>query len=130
MTQRFAVVLTVINLVLLVFVLAQMRPATAQEVASVLRGRALEIVDGQGRIRASISIEAPIVVDGQPFPESVLLRMNDPNGPRVKIDASSRGTGARFSDGSGTGAVGLAATVTGSSVKVTSTDGRERLLQP
>ena len=49
--QRFATVLTGINLVLLMFVLVQARSSVAQGVAPAIRGRALEIVDGQGRVR-------------------------------------------------------------------------------
>jgi len=56
-----------------------------------------------------------------------LLRLGDPSGPRVKIDASARGTGLRLADGAGMGAVDLAAKVTGTSVKVTSSEGREQL---
>ena len=81
-------------------------------------------------MRASITIEPPVVVDSKPYPESVLLRLSDPNGPRVKIDASARGTGLRLADGAGMGAVDLAAKATGTSVKVTSADGREKLLKP
>jgi hypothetical protein len=69
-------------------------------------------------------------VDSKPYPESVLLRFGDPGGPRVKIDASQRGTGLRLSDGQGIGSVDLAAKVTGSSVKVTSADGREQFVKP
>jgi hypothetical protein len=42
--QRLAIVLTMINLVLLVFILAHVRPVTAEAASPVLRGRALEIV--------------------------------------------------------------------------------------
>jgi hypothetical protein len=128
--QRLLVSLTVINFILLTFLLAQFGTVAAQSTSAVLRGSGLEIVDAQGRVRASISIEPPVVVDSKPYPESVLLRLSDPNGPRVKIDASSRGTGLRLADGSGIGAVDLAAKVTGASVKVTSTDGREQVLTP
>jgi hypothetical protein len=38
-------VLTVLNLVLLIFVLAQVQPRAAQDVTPVLRGRTLELVD-------------------------------------------------------------------------------------
>ena len=37
----------------------QLRPALAQSELPVLRGRALEIVDGQGRVRASITVVPP-----------------------------------------------------------------------
>src|SRR5688572_26145573 len=129
-TQRLLITLTVINLFLTGYLLAHLGTVSAQGGTSMLRGSGLEIVDGQGRVRASISIEPPVVVDSKPYPESVLLRLSDPNGPRVKIDASARGTGLRLADGAGIGAVDLAARVTGASVKVTSSDGREQLLKP
>ncbi len=53
--QRFAIALTLINLALLILLLAQKLSAGAQNVAPVLRGRALEIVDSEGRVRASIT---------------------------------------------------------------------------
>src|SRR5437667_12909207 len=55
-THRFVVALTLLNLALLIFTLAQLPPALAQGAAPVLRGRALEIVDAQGRVRASINV--------------------------------------------------------------------------
>src|SRR5213078_343625 len=83
---RLLLALTVLNLLLLVFLLAQMRPAIAQEIAPVLRGRALEIVDEKGTVRADIKIDHN--------PEVVILHMSDPNGLiRVKLDASSDGSG-------------------------------------
>ena len=42
--HRLPIALTLVNLALLIFTIAQMRPAVAQGVAPVLRGRALEIV--------------------------------------------------------------------------------------
>lgn len=55
--QRFVIALTVANIVVLVLSTAQLvRPAFAQTEAPVLRGRALEIVDEQGRVRASINV--------------------------------------------------------------------------
>jgi hypothetical protein len=65
----------------------------------VLRGSSLEIVDDQGRVRASIKIHA-----GDPkfkwpdgkigYPETVMFRLIDPNGrPEVKIGASVEGGG-------------------------------------
>jgi hypothetical protein len=128
-TQRVPIVLTIVNLALLLITLAP-RLVTVEQAPSVLRGSALEIVDAQGHVRASITVVPPTVVGSESFPESVLIRLRDPDGPTVKIDASSRGTGMRLSDGSGTGAVDLASKVTGISIKVTSKDGREETLEP
>ncbi len=55
-TQQLLVVLTVVNLSLLVYSLAKPGAVDAQAIAPVLRGRGLEIVDDQGRIRASITV--------------------------------------------------------------------------
>lgn len=129
-TQRLLVVLTVINLALTGYLMAQVGAVSADDAGAMLRGRGLEIIDAQGRVRASISIEPPVVVDSKAYPESVLLRLSDPNGPRVKIDASTRGTGLRLANGTGKGSVDLAAKVTGTSVKITANDGREQVLQP
>ena len=54
--QRLTITLTFLNLILLAFGLAQLRPAVAQGVAPVLRARALEIVDDHGRVRAEIKV--------------------------------------------------------------------------
>lgn len=54
--QRLLIDLTAVNLGLL-FLLAQLRPAETHSVAPVLRGRALEIVDDRGRVRASITVQ-------------------------------------------------------------------------
>ncbi|MBD0309670.1 MAG: hypothetical protein ICV80_16660, partial [Microcoleus sp. T1-bin1] len=55
-TQRFAIALTVINFVILIFTLIHSRPATAEGVAPVLRTRELQIVDEKGKVRASIQV--------------------------------------------------------------------------
>lgn len=139
-TQRIAIALTIINLALTVFLLAQLRRATAEELgtsqnasqqaAPVLRGRALEIVDTQGRVRASISIEPPVTVDSKSYPETVLLRLSDPkNGPVVKLTAAVDGSALGMSDDA-EGGIHISARDTGSFVKVTDKRGREQLLKP
>src|SRR5881394_1357620 len=98
-TQRLLVVLTAINLGLLGYQLVRYRPsvAAAADVPAVIRGRALEIVDDQGRVRASLSVlpEDPKVIwNGKPYPETVLLRLMSPDGrPNVKLGATKRGSG-------------------------------------
>src|ERR1700730_12332571 len=73
----FLIALTIVNLGLLIYTLGQTRPAA---VAPVLRGRALEIVDDQGRVRASIKVQPATMANGKPYPENVILRLIDPNG--------------------------------------------------
>ncbi len=56
-TPRSLIALTVVNFALLLLTVAQrLRPAFALAEPSVLRGRALEIVDGQDRVRANINV--------------------------------------------------------------------------
>jgi len=89
--QRALIALTVLNLVLLAFLLAQLRPVSAQGVAPVLRGRSLEIVDEQGKLRASISVLGPTQGNG----DVALLRLMDPvtGRPSVKLSTSEKGSG-------------------------------------
>jgi len=92
-TQRFFVTLTVLNMILLLLVLVQGRSVSAESNAPVLRGRALEIVDDQGRVRASITVEPQVTTNSKTYPETVLLRMSDPNlRPVVKLTASEEGS--------------------------------------
>lgn len=99
-TQRLPVVLTCINLVLMVLLLTQTRlHIGAQGVQvwsnsdeSVLRGRALEIIDDQGRTRASINLHPADQANS--YPETAVIRLIDQNGrPSVKLSTSERGGG-------------------------------------
>jgi hypothetical protein len=133
-TQRLAIVLTVINLLILVSVLSQVAAATTTQVAPVLRGRALEIVDEHGKVRAQIVVLPASTAGGMKYEETVLLRLIDPNGrPGVKIGTSEDGSGmsvagdSRRREWSG---VQLLADSTGSSVKLTNRDGRQQVVKP
>lgn len=129
-TQRLAIGLTAINLVLLVFLLAQIRRTTAQDVAPVLRGRALEIVDAQGRIRAQITVEPPVKIDSKMYPETVRLLMADPKSrPVVKLTASENGSALGLSDDS-QGGVTASARAAGSFLKLVNKNGREQVIKP
>lgn len=132
--QRFAVVISLVNLVVLMFVFAAMRPAIAQGVAPVLRGRSLEIVDDQGRVRASLSVlPAGVSAHGDRYPETVLLRLITERGrPSVKISASEEASGLSFAGPSNTKDtyVILEAKGLGSSLKLRNEDGREQMVRP
>jgi len=129
--QRIAIGLTVINLLLLMFLLAQIRRTTAQDIVPVLRGRALEIVDGQGRVRAEILVHGPERVDGKLYPETVLFRMTDQNRrPVVKFTAAENGSAlGLFDDAQGRVQIN-AKSDTGNFMKVVNKDGREQVLKP
>jgi hypothetical protein len=134
--QRLLIALTGINLVMLIFSVLQLRPVAAQGVAPVLRGRALEIVDDRGRVRASITVlpadptfKMPDGTTG--YPETVLLRLINSKGrPNVKIDATERGAGLGLGGESDPTYVQILAEGTSTSLKLTNKDGRQMVVKP
>jgi len=132
--QRALVALTVINVVLLVTAVAlQLRPVLAQNDATVLRGRALEIVDGKGRVRASLSVLPPDPSRPDASAETVLLRLITERGrPTVKIGASEPHSGLSFAGPTSTKQtyVILEAKDKKSQLKLRREDGRERVVEP
>jgi hypothetical protein len=132
--QRFTFTLTAVNLILLTFVVAQLRPVVAQEVAPVLRARALEIVDDQGRVRAEIK-----VLPAQPtlrmpdgttgYPEAVQLRLiSSQNNPNVKLVTTEDGSGLVL--GGERGHTQLLSRRADPFMKIVTGDGRERTIKP
>jgi hypothetical protein len=125
----------VLNFTLLALGLAQQfRPALAQHELPVLRGRALEIVDPQGRIRASITVlPASKPSSGEEQSETVLLRLITERGrPSVKIGASEPTSGLSFAGPTGTKDtyVILQSRGTTSSLKLRSEGGGQQVLEP
>jgi len=96
--QRFALALTLLNLALLVFMVVQHREASAQNVAPVLRGRELQIVDDQGRVRADLKVypaspKAKMPDGTTGYPEAVMLRLYSSEGrPNIKLAATEDGS--------------------------------------
>ena len=135
-TQRLALALSVINLVILVLLLVRLRPAVAEQgVAPVLRGHALEIIDDQGRVRSQILVTPPTTMpDGKNYPETALFRLIDPNGrPAVKIGASVDGTGIGLQGDSERrewSGIQMLAEGPTTSIKLTNRDGREQIITP
>jgi len=135
-TRLALVAVTALNLVLALFSFDQSRAGEAQDVAPVLRGRALEIVDDAGRVRASIRIipadpdfEMPDGSKG--YPETVLLRLIDSKGqPNVKIEASDRGAGQLLGGEEDPTFVQILAHGPSTSLKLSNGDGRERSITP
>ena len=133
--QPVLIVLTLVNMALLTFTLTQLRPAVAaEEVAPVLRGRALQIVDDRGNIRASINVyPASTQKNGENYPETVLLRLITERGrPSVKISASEQLAGVALIGPSNTKEtyVQLGAKGTVSSLRLKNEDGREQVIAP
>jgi hypothetical protein len=141
--QRLLIALTVFNLGLLVFLLAQievrflgfrflLRSVEVNSVGSVLRGRALEITDDEGRIRASIKMCPPSVLpDGTTYPETVLLRLiNSQGAPNVKLAATEDGSGLVLGGESNPTHVQIGARGATTSLTLTNKDGQQQLVTP
>ena len=133
--QRFGIALTVVNALLLAVLLTQSnQPALASDTPAMLRGRGLEIVDAQGRVRASISVyPATTEANGGTSSETVLLRLITERGrPAIKISTSEDGSGMAVVGPTGTHQtyVSVGANGTGTTLKLKNEDGRERTLVP
>ena len=130
--QRLAVILTVLNFAVLLFVWAQVRPASAEGVAPVLRGRALEIVDEHGRVRAEIKVLPAHPTLKMPdgtigYPEAVQLGLSSSQGDRnVKLVTTEDGSGLVL--GGESGWVQLLSRRESPFVKLHNKDGREQTM--
>jgi len=135
-TQRFLIALTVVNVASLAISLARPGAAGAEGVAPVLRGRALEIVDDRGRVRASITVfpadPAVKMPDGTTgYPETVLLRLiNSKGGPNVKLGAGEDGAGLVLGGESNPTHVQVLARGATTSLKLSNKDGQVKLIEP
>ena len=144
--QRLLIAATVINLGLTIFLLAQIRRVDAGSVDSrgvepasplpVLRGSSLEIVDDQGRVRASIKIHPGDpkfkMPDGKTgYPETVMFRLIDPKGrPEVKLGASVEGGGLGIVGETDTTHALLEAEGPDAWLKLTNKAGKQQLIKP
>ena len=135
-TQRILVVLTIVNLGILMFQLMHTPQVEAGKDEQVLRGRALEIVDDQGKVRASIKIHSADHTYKWPngkigLPETVMFRLIDPNGrPEVKLGASVEGAGLGLIGDTDETQVILKTDGTDSTLKLQNKDGRQQLIKP
>lgn len=131
--SRLLMALTVANLGLLILLVGRVGSASASnDVEPVLRGRALEIVDDHGRVRASIKVQPPgHMPNGESFPENVMFRLIDANGrPEVKMGGSEQGAGIGFIGVTDETHVILEAKGKETWLKLTNGDGREQVLKP
>lgn len=144
--QRILIALTLFNIGLTLFLLSQIRQVAAgsldatvvgaDSIAPVLRGRELEIVDDQGRVRASIKIHPadPNVKmpDGKiGIPETVMFRLIDPKGrPEVKLGASEQGAGLGLLGDNDSTHIILKGEGPDCSLKMTNKAGKQQLIKP
>jgi hypothetical protein len=131
-TQILLGALTVVNLGLFGYQSLHVAPPASPP--DVIRGRALEIVDERGRVRASIAVlpEDPKVIwKGKPYPETVLLRLITADGrPNVKLGAGKNGSGLLVGGESDPTYVQVLAEGGETTVRLKNKDGRERVIQP
>jgi len=136
--QRIAIALKVINLLILVTAMSRIGSAATTQTVPMLRGRGLEIVDDRGKVRAQIIVlpadTAAKTARRQNYPETVLLRLIDPNGrPGVKIGTSVDGSGmslAGDSERRDWNGIQILAESAGTSVKLTNKNGRKQIITP
>jgi hypothetical protein len=135
-TQPLQLILTVLNVALLVAtaLLTLSNSSKAEEVTPMLRGRGLQIVDGQGHVRASIQIlPASTQKNGEHVAETVLLRLITEKGrPVVKIASSEESAGLALVGPTGTKNTYVQLGVKGESSALTlkNEDGREKVVKP
>jgi hypothetical protein len=138
---RILTLLTLVNLGILGFLLFhETRIVETKGALPVLRGSGLEIVDGQGKVRASIQLvpEGPAVMadgsvakDGKVYPETVLFRLIRADGrPSVKITTSEQGSGLTLGGGIDPTYIVLNADGGDPSFALTNKDGRRQIIEP
>ena len=140
-SHRALTALTVLNLGILVFLsLNQPRSVQASSPPTMLRGSGLEIVDAQGKVRASIQVvpEGPArkadgstAKDGKTYPETALFRLIRPDGrPSVKIATSEEGSAMTLGGGIDPTYIVLSADGGNASLSLTNKDGRLQITKP
>lgn len=132
-THRLAVALTIINLGILLVAVLLLTSASRSEMAPVVRGRAFELVDENGKVRSEIKImpaePSTRMPDGSiGYPESVLFRLFDSEGgPNVKISATEDGSGVVL--GGESGYIQILSRTTDPSIKLVSKNGDEQVIK-
>ena len=113
-TNRFALVLTIVNVLVLLFIAASPRHDSFDKISV----KEFEVINSSGKQRASIKVEE----DGE-----VVFRLHDAQGTiRVKVGAGENGSGLVLLDGDTNPGVQVLAKKTGSSITVLGTDGKKK----
>jgi hypothetical protein len=134
--QQLLIILTIANIGLLTLLLVRSSSAEALSVAPVLRGRAFEIVDDHGRVRASITVvpaepNAKMPDGTTGYPETVLFRMTTSKGrPNVKIAATEDGSVLSLGGDSDPTYASLNARGASTSLKLVNKNGRQQEIKP
>ena len=119
--QRIAIVFSVFNLLLLIFLLTQSRSTAQQDVVPMVRTRAFELVDEGGKVRAQINVEKT---------GEVVFRMRDAKGTiRSKFAASESGSGLVMMDDRTEATVQIRSNQAGGNMVLIDREGHERTIK-
>jgi len=119
--QRIAIVFSVFNLLLLVFLLAQSPSTAQQDILPMVRTRAFELVDENGKARAQINVEKT---------GEVVFRLRDAKGTiRSKFGASESGSGLSMMDDRTEATVQIRSNQAGGNMILIDREGRERTVK-
>ena len=119
--QRAANVFSVLNLLLLFFLLVQVPSTAQQSVTPVVRARAIELVDEGGKIRAQLNVEST---------GEVVFRLRDAKGTiRSKFGANEDGSGLSFMDDRTEATVQIRANQSGASMTLIDREGHARVVK-
>jgi hypothetical protein len=139
-SHRVFTILTLANFGIAMFLLLHHVTSVEASGPAILRARGLQIVDAQGRVRASIQVqpEGPalladgsIAMDGKLYPETVLFRLIRPDGrPSVKIATSEQGSGLTLGGGIDPTYIVITAEGGESSLSLTNKEGRQQIVKP
>jgi hypothetical protein len=138
---RILTLLTLVNLGFLGFLLVnRTRTVEADSTLPIPRGCGLDIVDAQGKVRASIQLElagpgrmadGSVAKDVKIYPETMLFRLIRPDGrPSVKISTSEQGSGLTLGGGIDPTYIVLSADGGNPSLALTNKEGRLQLIKP
>ena len=131
-SQTIGLILTGVNLLIMILLLAQLQPSYARKTdpPSVLRGTGLEIVDAQGKVRASITILPDERTADRVKPGGIIFRLIDTYGkPMIKIGADYEGGGMSIVDRLDAGYIQLIAREKGNFIRLKNVDGKEKILE-
>jgi len=134
MKTRLLTALTIVNLVILLVVVFLISSSSKSDgIPTVVKARAFELVDANGKIRAEIKVlpaepNATMPDGSKGYPESVILRLIDSGGgPNVKISATEDGSG--LVHGGDSGYVQVLSRGKNPSVKLHAKSGKEQFIK-
>jgi len=119
--QRVALILTALNLVVLVALLAERRTSADPAISPVVRTNAFELVDNTGKVRAQMSVEQ----NGD-----AVFRLRGADGTiRAKFATTADGSGLVLMDERTEATVQIRANKDGGGIVLFSRDGRRNVLK-